>query len=725
MAKGNLTLDPGFEEVHDLDPGFEEISAEPSFGQKVMGGIAKASQFMDSYTGAPVRKGIGALQEGGSLGEALSAGYEQFGKNPLLAPTDEDIAVKAGVPTTGRIPMPAPIEALSLLTRGKPTEITPAEAAGFGIGVVADLTNLIPGIAQTKAGAKAITTGARGAVEAIPKLLKGAEKTALLAEKPVIGLGKKAMSGTFGVSQDAIKNYLERLPEAKGLKADREAIGALKEKIDATLMPLTQRVEDAKLAVENAKDLKASNVTELQRELDTASNALEIAKQRALGEGGATVSGKVKTIADRATKGSQEARDLLDEAGITVKTPSIKGNLTRAIKAVEKEAVTDQKVALADLLRRYRERMNRIGKEIPGSQAKTLIQDLDREMQLVAPGAVGKNSPADLALLDLRRDIDRPLKEYQPYREKMAQVAADTRKLKKLTGLEEEGKAVSALTRTKSPAGVDIERVLQEIGVQPSKYTDPTRLPEYARIKGLESALSTARAGAGVEAAQGALKGAKRELGPFSTIAPNEFGQSSVESSIRNQMRPNTASLETEKTFKALDEKMGTKFSEDLKNLKTVAPFEKEFTQGSANTNFFSILGGGMGGLLGSVGGVGGTVAGATTGAMAGAKFGKLVVDKYGPKVARQILDKTPELQKMRPSEWIKRLDVPKSVQDDLAGQLSQFLSAGAMATPAAMAIGRSGEKEKLLAPYRENPALINSIRDHKLRALILNEMEK
>jgi hypothetical protein len=533
------------------------------------------------------------------------------------------------------------------------------------------------------------------------------------------------MSGNFGVSQDAIKNYLERLPDVKGLSADREAISNLKTKIDATLMPLTMKVEKAKDALDLAKENKSSNLVALTNELQGAKEALKVAQDAALIKGGVTVSGKVKSLADNVSRGSQESFDLLDEAGITVKTPSIKGGLTKAIKAVEREAVTDQKQALAELLGRYRERMNKLGKEIPGSQAKRLIQDLDREMNLVAPGAVTKNSPTDLALLEIRRDIDRPLKAYEPYREKMVGVAADTRKLKKLTGLNEESAAIKALQRTEKPAGVDQLRVLQEIGVNPSEFTDATRLPEYMKKRQLEGAIQSVAKGPEVKQATKSLRTAKKEFGPFSTMAPNEYGQSTVESSIRNQMRPNTASIETEKTFKLLDEKMGTKFSEDLNNLKTVAPFEKEFTQGSANTNFFSIIGGGIGGLLGSVGGAGGAIAGATAGSMAGAKFGKLVVDKYGPRVARQILDKTPELQKMRPSEWIKKLDVPKEVQDDLAAQLQEFLVAGSKAVAPTSAALRQGEKDKMLMPYRKNPALINSIRDPKLKAMLLKEMEK
>jgi hypothetical protein len=340
-------------------------------------------------------------------------------------------------------------------------------------------------------------------------------------------------------------------------------------------------------------------------------------------------------------------------------------------------------------------------------------------------GFIEKNSPTQNAILDIRKSLDRQLKLDDEYRAKMVQVAADTRKLKKLSGLKEESDIIKALQRTEKPAGVDQLRVLQEIGLNPSEFTDATRLPEYMKKRQLEGAIQSVAKGPEVKQAMKSLRTAKKEFGPFSTMAPNEYGQSTVESSIRNQMRPNTASIETEKTFKLLDEKMGTKFSEDLKNMKTVAPFEKEFTQGSSNTNFFSIIGGGLGGIMGSIGGAGGAIAGATAGAMTGAKFGKLVVDKYGPRVARQILDKTPELQKMRPSEWIKKLDVPKEVQDDLAIQLQEFLVNGSRAVAPTSAAMRQGEKDKMLMPYRKNPALINSIRDPKLKAMLLKEMEK
>lgn len=69
-------------------------------GQYALEKVGKASRFFDSVTGAPVRAAVGAMQEGKNPREVGSAAYEQFGKNPDLAPTGKDIAKKFGVPDT-------------------------------------------------------------------------------------------------------------------------------------------------------------------------------------------------------------------------------------------------------------------------------------------------------------------------------------------------------------------------------------------------------------------------------------------------------------------------------------------------------------------------------------------------------------------------------------------------------------------------------------------------
>lgn len=73
----------------------EDVTA--SIGTFKTGREAYLGDVIDSYTGAPFRRGISELQEGNYRG-ALGAAWDQMGQDPESVPTMEDIAIRAGVP---------------------------------------------------------------------------------------------------------------------------------------------------------------------------------------------------------------------------------------------------------------------------------------------------------------------------------------------------------------------------------------------------------------------------------------------------------------------------------------------------------------------------------------------------------------------------------------------------------------------------------------------------
>src|SRR4051812_1238504 len=97
-------------EEHEIDDWHDvpvSSSANPKqkqpllnrIGQAIIKPVAAVSRAVDSVTGAPVRAGVGALQEGKGIGEALGAYGHQFAEDPSKAPSGKDIAAKLGLST--------------------------------------------------------------------------------------------------------------------------------------------------------------------------------------------------------------------------------------------------------------------------------------------------------------------------------------------------------------------------------------------------------------------------------------------------------------------------------------------------------------------------------------------------------------------------------------------------------------------------------------------------
>lgn len=162
--------DSAADEIADrMDRG--EIVNIPSGARPggVLGAIVAVARVVDSYTGAPARAALGAVQAGGGPIRAATVFGRQVGADPEMAPTGKQIAAKAGL--TEReflVPFPPPIQA-ALVAKGVKPKVSPAGAAGFGIDVLADPMNLLPVSAIGRIGvkaAKALAEASKGAARA-------------------------------------------------------------------------------------------------------------------------------------------------------------------------------------------------------------------------------------------------------------------------------------------------------------------------------------------------------------------------------------------------------------------------------------------------------------------------------------------------------------------------------------------------------------------------------
>jgi hypothetical protein len=166
--------------------------------------LAPVGTALDQYGGgASARAFIGELQTPGKdLVDAGAAAYEQYGKKPSIAPSGPQIMKRAGVPDTALSDVFPGMYSESgeglAFQRGGMFDPTASGAAGFGVEVLADPLNLIPGVAIAKgakaggkvAGQAAKIIGKEGGRAAIVGAGKLAGKTIDTFKKAAVGTGQ-------------------------------------------------------------------------------------------------------------------------------------------------------------------------------------------------------------------------------------------------------------------------------------------------------------------------------------------------------------------------------------------------------------------------------------------------------------------------------------------------------------------------------------------------------
>lgn len=258
---------------------------DPGFLESAMGAIASAADAVDSYTGAPARAAIGALQDGKN---PITAGMDAFGADPKTVPTGKQIAAKAGLNTEESIALPT-VKALrkALTFQLKPeemnndpelgTKVSPAGMAGVGIELLADPTNLIPGAAAlkgTKVGAKALAKGANAAGDVAKaagqtvKALPGAQTAGTAGKMAVDGVSNTASALKKMFTPTQAPDYKELLDVAR------------KNNIDPKLLPESVEFGEASFISRAARNraegvLGETHLKKFEEGLDAVREATE------------------------------------------------------------------------------------------------------------------------------------------------------------------------------------------------------------------------------------------------------------------------------------------------------------------------------------------------------------------------------------------------------------------------------------------------------------------
>lgn len=211
--------------------GVLENEIEPPRGSKndQEGYVAKIGNFIDQYTGAAsTRKAVGTLMDGGGIGDAANAAYDQYFQHPDNAPTGKEIAVKAGFSDNGqtipRNPMAIQDEQRAFNRQNVPTTsqvASPASVVGLGVDLVADPLNALPFVPIAK------IAGAAG--KTFNMALKGSAAAAKVADNVVTG-GKIVEAA--GKASD-VANYTSRAT----IEASKNATRSLKQLFSPNVAP--------------------------------------------------------------------------------------------------------------------------------------------------------------------------------------------------------------------------------------------------------------------------------------------------------------------------------------------------------------------------------------------------------------------------------------------------------------------------------------------------------
>jgi hypothetical protein len=608
------------------------------------------------------------------IGNLIDAGFDSEGikdflskavdRNEISNHYDQDVDrrrglkkeypyVQAGTEIVGAIASPAN-KALGAVGKaaGMATEALPGYKALQGTkelgGVVGAATGVPRALARTaKAGTQgaAVVTAAEGAkrlIEGTTGFIKPEDQNASMAE--LAAFGGKVGSGMHAGIGTAKAAFQVGGKVGQGILA---AIGGVKPEIIKDYLKKGSATRDA-LSPEDAKvilDEAISNVHETVKGkrnnlVDEVISSLERLKQSV-------------------NKQSEEAYEILEKyPDKEIHLPNMKRNITLEKKSLQpipgKPPIGSASKAAVAKLDGYREVFDQYPKKITLSQAKMILQQMDHDIKEVT-NAGGYGTPSENAIRSIRYSLDSAVKKLVPeYERKMIGVADDTRALVRLSekfGTPE--KVMSKIDRFKSPSG-DIEfQALQELERRSAQGVNRFGEPLEDQVGLFHNPNPLSGAVEGIHEAKPIMR-----LNPDTT---QSFMQSIFHGSIQRKQTLQLLSRLEDQDLVSLVENTGIKDA-----------FTKQFNAGSANINFWTVLG------SAATGAGPGVMSGNPYVAGAGAVLGALV-KFYGPSTTKMILD---GVSQIKGAPTVRKIDqylsrVPKEVRDDLKLQLMRAAGVG------------------------------------------------
>lgn len=600
----------------EAEKGFDpEAYAKPSevFNARGPGTLFKV---LDMPVKA-VEAGIGAARDStgplDAISKAVPAALDQISLTAKPAPTFENIITD------------------DMTRRGIPAQyaVKSGDVLGPAARVIADPLNFTPGLVGE--GSKAIRTV--GEAADIAKLGKLVPEEAFVEAPAAAGkkgsFGSRLITTLFGPGEDAVEVY-KRDPEIIN-----RAVGVvgIKDKLDKTVKRVGSVIGEKKANVEKLK-LDAEDAFQIKLgELKTARPPTELRQD---------VTHAISDLQEEVSAKSAEAFQILDEAGITVPTPRLKGALQMEINQFESVGkITPEGRAAVARLQQIRDNLDDLPPELTGSQAKAIIQELD------AVRAQGQRTGAYLDQEErikqiFRGTVDGYLKENEKYKALMKGLSDDTRLLKEASKQFGDERRLESKLRNLHGDGAAMDRKLlsdlghrtgrgQEFGMEVQEFLGAQRLLKNKdMLNQLKESLPEAQA----------YKAALEDLGlAEETIqrVQQKLGVDSTQNVVKQLIRG--SDIESGRAVAELEKLTG----EDFTDLVMAERIKLAFEGGKTNGARAATMGGDIGeGLVASaaqafgkeVGGKFGPV-----GRMAGSVIGGYT-DKYGGQMARKMIDR-------------------------------------------------------------------------------------
>ncbi len=647
---------------------------------KVAGGAAKGMKAAGITRAAgPVLKGAGAVVKGAAEGGSAAVGSE--------------IARQGVLRSTG------------YMKEGEGQSLEDVLETGSSWG--AGLSALPQAYKAAKfLGKRGMSVALGPKVETIDKYLAARDR---INAAPTVEAIKDQMDDIAIRLQEDVDQGLLSKTDAEGvLKAVQAEIRQTRTE---AAQEFSRRAYDAGEAAKRAKKDLSTRVQGQTESLKMTRAPVDLASD---------VQNAIVQLKDDVVKGSQEALSILGNTKGTVNFQKAwKGLATvrDSMNIAGKGPATSQAAAAQKEIQDLIDRTGTLPTQMKLTDAKRLIQQLDRAERAIY-NAGQFTDEVGLAFKQLRANLDQQLKEIPEYAAKMEEVAGKTRLLKRLQDRHGDATAsrqvISGIHRPVAKDAYDdlvalgsvtgrgfVNDLDQFVGAQQT-LSNPrkmraleTALPEFA-----ESATAEARArefahpDAAREFADGAVKGAglldeqlraeqaiaesrsklaqaKNAQRPFRTLSP-----ASTEAKINSMMRDSNP-IETQRLMGRLDgvqsdaSKMSLgnrNFSEAIEDRRILDSFEKGNTNGSRNVNLGTIVGHAVGGAALGV------VTGGPVGALVGA-IGGAVSDKYGPQIAKQILDAVATINGTPTVKKIQSLNLPPDMKNYISSQFIRHQS--------------------------------------------------
>lgn len=534
---------------------------------------------------------------------------------------------------------------------------------------------------------------------------------------------KKIINTVLGVPEDVVENYVARSEEINAAPtraeisdkakkivegayekggAQLEEFNELKGYIKGTEDNLTRTLSDsAKDIVKQAKeadDTFKAAVTDRLEKLKMTANPSKLAND---------VMDSTSKLKQQVIEGSEKSYEELANPGSTSNIPSIKGkkydttiNIPTLIKKIREatesglsetpsglKSYSDSSQAALDKAKDKVRILSRMmvdfnSKDIPATTLKEFIQGLDQDIKI----AINKNDFTDAVdgvSAKIRSIVNGELRKIGNYGKIMDEVSEKTRLLadlnKRFSNVDEVTTALKgsvgkdkvlarqSLNKLGELTGKDFNKQLSRSEMAQNILSKKSvvermksNLPEAKTAKDLKVKLAKVKdpyytkdiIAKATNKDRVILGKMEQELEKFkiikSNLGPNR--SSSVNVKVKGTMLDPTKNKEF---FRQLAELSDESFEQTLKDARIKEIFQKGFPAGSRNVNLFKTIGEAVG----------------FRGASAIFALAGATVDKYGPRIAKVIIDSGIKLGKNPTTSKIMGLNVSKEVKDILINE--------------------------------------------------------